>query len=258
MKFHRYTLPLLACLFAFPAATAFAQSPAATLQQAQQANQFTCLVFYRDNAAPTHKMLEVVQKSVTAHAPNLTMATTSLATPEGQQLAEQFKVSRAPMPMTVVVAPNGAVTGLFAKQVAPQNVASAIVPPVMMECMKELQEQKLVFVCLTKSEQAAVPAGVRALQLDPMFKDRMALIGLNVQDTTEAKLMNQLKVDANMVSGPMAALIAPPGVLVGHFNATDSADQIAAAIHKAGKCCDDPNCKHGASAQASQSTTSRR
>lgn len=239
--------------------TSFAQADAgAALQQSQEAGRFTFIVFYKDNSPQTQQMLQVVQQSITSQSQKATLATASMASAQGQALAEKFQVSRAPMPMTVAVAPNGAVTGLFPRQVAKANIDAAIVPPVMMECMKELQAQKLVFVCLTKSEQAAVPAGVRALQLDPMFKDRMALIGLNVEDTTEARLMQQLKVDAGMVQGPYAALIAPPGVLVGHFSGTSTADQIAAAIHKAGKCCDDPNCKHAGNAQASQSTATRR
>jgi len=237
----------------------FAQEDAgAALAQAQQAGQFTFLVFYKDNSPQTQKMLQVVQQGVAGHAQQATLATVSMATPAGQALAEKFQVSRAPMPMTVAVAPNGAVTGLFSRQVAKANIDAAIVPPVMMDCMKQLQDQKLVFVCLTTSEQAAVPAGVRALQLDPTFKDRMALIGLNVLDTSEARLMQQLKVDVAQVQGPYAALIAPPGVLVGHFTATSTAQQIGAAIHKAGKCCDDPNCKHAQNAQASQSNATRR
>ncbi|QDU74266.1 hypothetical protein Pan97_12730 [Bremerella volcania] len=258
MKIITHAAMALACLLSLYSVS-FAQADAgATLQQAQQAGQFTFIVFYKDNSPQTQKMLQVVQQSISDQPQQATLATASMASAQGQALAEKFQVSRAPMPMTVAVAPNGAVTGLFPRQVAKANIDAAIVPPVMMECMKELQAQKLVFVCLTKSEQAAVPAGVRALQLDPMFKDRMALIGLNVQDATEARLMQQLKVDADQVQGPYAALIAPPGVLVGHFSGTSTADQIAAAIHKAGKCCDDPNCKHAGNAQASQSTATRR
>lgn len=258
MKTITHLAMAFACLFTI-SSVSFAQGDAAaTLQQARQAGQFTFIVFYKDNTPPTQNMLQVVQQSIAGNPQQAILTTASMASPQGQALAEQFQVSRAPMPMTVAVAPNGAVTGLFPRQVAKANIDAAIVPPVMMECMKELQDQKLVFVCLTKSEQAAVPAGVRALQLDPMFKDRMALIGLNVEDTSEARLMQQLKVDAGQVQGPYAALIAPPGVLVGHFSATSTADQIAAAIHKAGKCCDDPNCKHAGNAQASQSTTTRR
>lgn len=247
----------VACLMSVACSTSFAEANAA-LEKAQQAGQFTFVVFYRDNTSPTQKMLSVVQQAVASHGERTTMTTASMATPEGQALAEQFKVSRAPMPMTVAVAPNGAVTGLFSRQVAKANIDAAIVPPVMMECMKQLQDQKLVFVCLTESDQAAVPAGVRALQLDPLFKDRMALIALNVRSVEEARLMQQLKVDAKQVQGPYAALIAPPGVLVGHFTGTSTAEQIAAAIHKAGKCCDDPNCKHATSTQASSVSTSRR
>lgn len=252
----------ITCLISIHSGTSFAQSSqenlSATLQQAQQAGKFTFVVFYRDNSPQTQKMLQAVQQTVANRGQQTTMATASVSAPEGQSMAEQFNVSRAPMPITVAVAPNGAVTGLFPRQVAKANLDAAVVPPVMMECMKQLQDQKLVFVCLTQSEKAAVPAGVRALQLDSQFKDRMALVALNVQDTAEARLMQQLKVDVNQVQGPYAALIAPPGVLVGHFNGTSSADQIAAAIHKAGKCCEDPNCKHAASAQASQSTSTRR
>lgn len=258
MKIITHLAITLACLLGLPSVS-FAQADAsATLQQAQQAGQFTFIVFYKDNSPQTQKMLQTVQQSLSDQSERATLTTASMATTQGQTLAEQFQVSRAPMPMTVAVAPNGAITGLFPRQVAKANIDAAIVPPVMMQCMKELQDQKLVFVCLTKSEQAAVPAGVRALQLDPMFKDRMTLIGLNVEDATEARLMQQLKVDAGVVQGPYAALIAPPGVLVGHFTATSTADQIAAAIHKAGKCCDDPNCKHAGTAQASQATPTRR
>ncbi|MBA2117042.1 hypothetical protein [Bremerella alba] len=258
MKIITHVVLTLACLFALHGAS-FAQTDVnATLQQAQQTGQYTFIVFYKDNSPQTQKMLQVVQQAVSSQPQQATIATSSMASAQGQAMAEKFQVSRAPMPMTVAVAPNGAVTGLFSRQIAKANIDAAIVPPVMMDCMKHLQDQKLVFVCLTKSEQAAVPAGVRTLQLDPMFKDRMALIGLNVQDTSEARLMQQLKVDADQVQGPYAALIAPPGVLVGHFSGTSTAEQIAAAIHKAGKCCDDPNCKHAGNAQASQSTSTRR
>lgn len=252
----------IACLLTIHAGTSFGQAAqgnlSTTLQQSQQAGKFTFIVFYKDNSPQTQKMLQAVQQTVANRGQQMTMAVASVSSPDGQAMAEQFNVTRAPMPITVAVAPNGAVTGLFPRQVAKANLDAAVVSPVMMECMKQLQDQKLVFVCLTQSEQAAVPAGVRALELDPQFKDRMALVALNVQNTAEARLMQQIKVDANQVQGPYAALIAPPGVLVGHFNGTSSAEQIAAAIHKAGQCCEDPNCKHAASAQASQSTPTRR
>lgn len=262
MKMILRTCLAVACLLTVHAGNSFAQagasSPEGQLQEAQQTGKFTFVVFYRDNSSPTQSMLQTVQKAVQSHAAQATIATVNIMTAEGEALAEKFNVSRAPMPMTVAVAPNGAVTGLFSRKVSQANLDAAIVPPVMMQCMKQLQEQKLVFVCLTKSDQASVPAGVQGLRLDPLFKDRLALVPLNVQDPAEARLMKQLKVEANQVQGPYAALIAPPGVLVGHFTGSSTTEEIAAAIHKAGKCCEDPNCKHASPSQASQTVPSRR
>ena len=252
----------LACVLTIHTGTSFAQndasSPKFLLQEAQQTGKFTFLVFYRDNSSPTQTMLQTVKEAVNSQGAQSTMAAASMMATDGMTLAEKFNVTRAPMPMTVAVAPNGAVTGLFSRKVSRANLEAAIVPPVMMECMKQLQEQKLVFVCLTKSEQAVVPTGVQGLRLDPLFKDRMALLALNVQDSAEARLMKQLKVEAQQVQGPYAVLIAPPGVLVGHFNGSSTTEEIAAAIHKAGKCCEDPNCEHASSTQASQTIPTRR
>lgn len=234
----------------------FAQAPA-ELQQVQADGKFAYVVFHSDNGPATQQMLGAAKNSVAAGNP-ASVVLADLNTADGQTLAEKFQVTRAPMPMTVAVAPNGAVTGLFPRQVTEAKLAAAIVPPVMMQCMKELQSQKLVFVCLTRTAEASIPAGVRQLQLDPKFKDRMALVGLNVEDADEGKLLQQLKVNPAVVQGPYVAVIAPPGVLVGHFDATATAEQIAAAIHKAGQCCDDPNCKHAGASQASQPSTTRR
>ena len=38
--------------------------------------------------------------------------------------------------------------------------------------------------------------------------------------------------------------MAPPGVLVGKFTANVTMNEITTKLHAAGKCCDDPNCKH--------------
>jgi hypothetical protein len=39
-------------------------------------------------------------------------------------------------------------------------------------------------------------------------------------------------------------LMAPPGTVIGKYAATATKDKLAADLHAAGKCCDDPNCKH--------------
>ena len=43
---------------------------------------------------------------------------------------------------------------------------------------------------------------------------------------------------------PVVIFMAPPGALVGRFAASASKEDLARALHAAGKCCSDPNCKH--------------
>lgn len=224
-----------------------------TLNQSAQASKFTFIVFHRDNGEATRSLYQQAKEETSSRSNIAVLTSVRVDDPAEKQLVEKFGVARAPMPMTVVVAPNGAVTGLFARTMTQEQAAAAIVPPTMMRCMKELQEQKLVFVCLTRTDKVDVPAAVNAVGQMPQFKDRITLVGMKLDDPAEARFYQQMQLDSKQVNGPYAVLIAPPGALIGHYNSQSTADQIAAALHKAGKCCDDVNCKHNQPTQASGS-----
>lgn len=116
----------------------------ATLDQAAASGTFTFVVFHRDGGDAGRTLTQQVAAEVQSHAEKATVATARVDDPAEKALVEKFGIARAPMPMVVVVAPNGAVTGLFPRAIKAEQVASAIVPPTMMKCMKALQDQKLV------------------------------------------------------------------------------------------------------------------
>jgi hypothetical protein len=222
------------------------------LDAAAEAGKFTFIVFSKSDTAASRAMLEVVKAGVAARSENSAWISADANAAGEQVLVEKLGIGRAPMPLTVAIAPNGAVTGIFPKTVKDEQLTACIVPPTMMRCMRSLQDQKLVFVCLTHEadEEAATPAGVQQLQLDPAFKDRVEVVSMLVDDPAEGRFIEQMKIEPKKVAGPYAVLIAPPGVLVGHYTAQATQAEIAAAIHKAGKCCDDPNCKHNQAASS--------
>lgn len=257
MKYHALSQMCLTvvCLLC-SASAAKAQQPSgnsalqSTLSQSAQSSKFTFVVFHRDNSDSTRDFHQQTQSGLSTHADKAVLTTARVDDPAERALVEKLGIARAPMPMAVVIAPNGAVTGLFPRTITPDQIAAAIVPPTMMQCMKELQNQKLVFICLTRTDRVDVPEGVRAVQQLPQFKDRISLVGMRLDDPAEARFYQQMKLDPNKVNGPYAVLIAPPGALIGHFDTQASAEQIAAAIHKAGQCCEDENCKHNHAPQA--------
>lgn len=216
----------------------------ATLEKAATDGKYTFLVFYKTNDAATQAMAATLKEGLASRGEIATWAYVQVGQPAEKALVDKYDVSRAPMPMTIAVAPNGAMTGMFAQKLTAEGIENSFVTPTMTRCMKSLQEGKLVFVCVQGSDKAPSPASLKDFQADAHFKDRLATYSLLAADPAEGKFLKQLQIDAAKAKGTTTALLAPPGVLIGKFDAAASKDEIAAALAKAGKCCDDPNCKH--------------
>lgn len=232
----------------------------AALGRASEDGKFAFIVFYKEDTPTVRAMAEVVKAGVQKRDDKSAAVFVQVTNPAERALVERFEVSRTPMPLTLAVAPNGAVTGVFSKEISDEKIDEAIVTPTMTRCMKSLQENRLVFVCVQTSEKAVVPAAVKEMQTDPQFKDRVTLVSMQLRDPEESRFLSQMQINPEKTPAVTAVLLAPPGVLIGKFDGTATAAQVAAALHKAGKCCDDPNCKHGhaPARQANQPATSRR
>lgn len=219
--------------------------------------KYSFLVFYKANNAATKAMIETVQSALVGSEDRATLGFANIADPAYKELVAQYSLSRAPMPLTLAIAPNGAVTGAFSQQVSAEELAGAFVSPAMMHCMKATQEGRIVLVHVHMSERAALPIGVREFCADKLYKDRVSVIGLRADDATEATFLAHVEVDSSLQE-PVTVMIAPPGAFVGKFAPTATKDEMATALHKAGKCCEDENCKHNQKSQATKPTGARR
>jgi len=252
MMTSRRNFALWAGLVAFASPTVQAQGQVANvqsptqrvLQQAAAEGKFTYIVFSRDSDAATQALFNSIQQGIGGRAQEAILVHARVQDPAEQPLVERFGIARAPLPMAVTVGPNGALTGIFRRDTQPAAFRNALVAPTMLQCMKHLQEGKLVFVSVHSTPEPQVPAGVALFAGSPEFQQRTAFVSMSSADTREGVLMGQMKVNPASIQGTTCVLIAPPGVLVGQFDAAATADQIGQAVHKAGKCCDDPNCKH--------------
>jgi len=120
--------------------------------------------------------------------------------------------------------------------------------------MKSLQDGRLLLACVHPGPRPTIPTGVVNFANDPEFKNRVAVVPVQANDPAEVELVRQLEVDS-LTKGGTTVFMAPPGVLVGEFGPTTTKEQLAVALHKAGQCCDDPNCKHNQAAQQSTQPT---
>lgn len=219
------------------------QAESALAQSASQ-GKFTFIVFYKADDAATRSMAGSVEQGIAPKAGEAILAFVQITNPAEKRLVDQFAVSRAPMPLCLAVAPNGAVTGVFRKAPTADDLSKAFVTPTMTRCMKAMQDGKVVLVCVQNTRQVTIPTAVAGLQADPQLSDRIATIPLATQDPAEADFLAQLQIDATNAAGIATVMLAPPGVLVGKYPASATMGELATALHEAGKCCDDENCKH--------------
>jgi hypothetical protein len=227
---------------AAPATTA-ASKAQTTIEQAAKDNKYTFLMFYKQNDSAAKAMAATLKEGLADKAEQAVVIYVQVDIPAEQALVAKYDVSRAPMPMTLALAPNGAMTGIFSQKLTAEKLGEAFVTPTMMLAMKNLQENKLVLVTVQGSAKAAAPVAIKDFQSDAHFKDRIVTTSLQAADPLEAKFVGQMQIDPK-AKLTHTVLLAPPGVMVGKFDAVASKDEIAAALAKAGKCCDDPNCKH--------------
>lgn len=223
------------------------------LEKAAAEQKYSFLMFYKVNDQAAKSMSQTVQQFVEAGPDRSTLIYVDVASPAETALVKRLDVARAPMPLVIAIAPNGAVTGATPKKVTKEQLAQSFVTPSMAQCMKAMQSGRLALLCAVGDGPATLSDVAQAFAGDIQFKDRTEIVLCRVSDRAETELLKELRVER---VGDVV-LFAPPGVLVGKFSAGASKEEVAAALHQAGKCCDDPNCKHGQASVSPATSASR-
>lgn len=207
--------------------------------------KFTFILFWKENSTATQEMAGGLKAALGTRSQRAEWSSVNVTDPAQRAIVERYHVDRAPMPMVLCVAPNGAITGAITRQLTDDAVEQALVTPAMADATKALQEQKIVVIHIKQDERQPLPAGAAEFMADPLFKARTTAVSVVLSDPEEARFLTKMEIKAETVADEMVVVLAPPaGVLVGKFPASATKDQMGAALHAAGKCCSDPNCKH--------------
>lgn len=214
------------------------------LAQASQQGKYTFLVFYQQQDAATNAMVGTLKQNLAGKIENALICYVQVGDPAEQGLVKKYGVTRAPMPLAIALAPNGAITAISPRTIDATKINDAFVTPAGAASLKALQEQKIVFVAVHTGSQLNEPQAIAAFADDPHFRERMGVVAINASDVREKDFLKDLAIDASPSSPASLVVLAPPGVMVGKFSASATKAEIAAAIAEAGKCCDDPTCNH--------------
>jgi hypothetical protein len=215
----------------------------------EKAPKFKFILFWKENDRTTQQLQDVLRQAVAKRAARADWTAVNVHDAANRDLVERYQVSRVPMPTVLCVAPNGAITGVFMRQLSDHGVERALVTPAMAEVTKALQDKKIVVLHIKPSADSPLPSGGADFVADPDFEARTIVVDLECSNQAETRFLTDMKIKAADIHDTLLVVMAPPGVLVGKFAAHATKQQIVTQLHAAGKCCDDPHCKHNQKAE---------
>ena len=185
--------------------------------------------FFSKDDEPTRLARRTVEQAVRGMRRSAEWLAVDIASASEAEIVNKYNVRSAAMPIVLAFAPNGAVTGGFrTADINEEKLKGAIASPAMQECMKALQESKLVFICCqgkkTQFNKEAMQ-GVEAIKADTRYAAYTAIVKIDPADKAEHGFLSKLKVDPNAKEAATAILV-PPNMVIGVTNGQTTKESI--------------------------------
>jgi len=207
----------------------------AAIRQAADAGKYLFMFFSKADDDQTLAMRKVFDKAMEKVADRAQGIALNVTNSSEKAVVAKFDLSRAPMPLILAMAPNGAITGGFPTKCEEQQLLDAFATPCTEKVMKHLQDGKLVFVCVqngkTKSNDAAMQ-GVREFKADARFAGATEIVMLDPADPAEASFLADLKIDPK-TDEATTVFLAPPGSAIAEYKGATDKAELAAVLQKA-------------------------
>jgi len=226
-------------------ATAPASRGLAAMQTAASHGKYLFIYFWKQNDQQTQSMYGVFQGTTGKLSQAADAVSVNINDSKERPIVDKFDVSRAPMPLFLAVAPNGAVTKGIPVSFTEKQLKEALVSRGTAGCLKALQERKMVLLCVQGQTAPNAFQGVREFAADPRFASSSQIVTIDATDQSEFGFLKSLQVDPRRDSGA-TILLAPPGQPVAKFAGTVTKEQIVARVTASSSgCCPGGKCGPG-------------
>jgi hypothetical protein len=211
----------------------------AAMDRAAKANRYLFIFFYGQDDPQTRSLGQVFNDATNAMTARADSITIRVNDPAEGGIVAKFGVSQAPMPLVLVLAPNGAATASFPGKFTREQLLSAFGTPCMERLLGAMQQGKLVVLCVqngrTRSNTEAM-SGVRAFTADQRYSAATEVLMIDPNSAAERPLMAKLGMKAP-VEEATTLLMAPPGSIVATFKGATDKNQIITTLTKAIASC---------------------
>jgi hypothetical protein len=220
----------------------------AAFRDASEAGKYLFAFFWKTEDEQTRAMRTVFEQAAKKVSDRADSVAVHITDPSDQAIVDEYGLARAPMPLVLALAPNGAVTGGFPTEFTEEDIVGAFATPCTEKCMKSLQDGKLVFLCVqnanTEFNDEAMQ-GIGDFKADSRFADATEVVSLDPADSEEAGFLADLNIPADTANA-VTVFLAPPGMPIAMYEGATDKDQLVKTLESAGSgCCPGGSCGPG-------------
>lgn len=219
----------------------------AAMKDAAKEKKYLFAVFFKEQNEQMTAMKKTVDAVVVKAPDRATSVLVRVTDPAEKDIVEKFGLDRAPSPLALAIAPNGAVMGGFPTKCSEADLLNAFGSPTTEKCMKSLQDGKLVFLCVqndsTKSNSDAIK-GVNEFKADARFGGATEIVMVDPANSADASFLGDLKIDPK-TQVAVTVFLAPPGSALAKFEGATDKDHLVDILQKASTGCGPGGCGPG-------------
>jgi len=216
------------------------------MERAFKGGKHAFILFYRPAESEDRKMADTLTRAEANLRARAMFVQVDISSRVESRLIDKYRVRQAPLPLTLVMAPNGAIVQAFTKPVDEKTLAGAFVSPKVADLFKALQEKRLVTLCLQGGATKHNGESRRAAQQlvgDPKLKGQAVLIMADPHRETD--LMKRCGIKGTLRESTIA-IILPPGRLMVQVSGATTKDalmaKLVAALASCGAGCSPGGC----------------
>jgi len=231
---------LIFTVMLFAGINLFAGTTQEAIESANNSGLSVFLVVTDPGNAGTQKALEIANEAHEKYAKSeiIQMNRSDAA---NKDLVTKYGISGAPLPLILVIASNGVVTGGFESSKATADLLLKVIPsPVKADVLKALSSGKSVFLVVSnKNMKEKNEVMNTCAQACIEMQNNAKLISLDLDDQAEKNFIAELKIDPAITS-PQTFVINSKGQITGTFSDDVNTTNLVASAKKlpaAKGCC---------------------
>lgn len=209
------------------------------IETANKAGKTVFLVVAEPGINGEEKAQSIAQQAHES-VPGSTVINMNRADTTNKALVAAYRLMGAPLPVILVIASNGMVTGgTILENASPEKLAAMVPSPKKIEILEALQAKKAVIVVSSRKSMPTLDKVVETSQTAcALMQKSAAVVAVDLDDTKEGLLLAQLQVPLESAE-PVTTVINSQGKVTGTFKGAMNVDDLfkAATMQVAGGCC---------------------